>query len=192
MSVRSVRASLLACLGAMALTAPLASADPPPSPAPAPPLASTPVEPKLLEVGSAAPDFSTTAHTGERVQFAKLKGKLVVLFFYPKDDTPGCTKEACDLRDNWLKLRKAGVAVFGVSTQDNTSHKAFAEKHKLPFALLPDTDGAVAKKYGVPVVGGKARRITYLIGKDGKVKHVWPKVTPVGHAGEILAQVEAK
>ncbi len=151
-----------------------------------------PADPALLPVGSEAPDFTTTAHSGEKVELSRLKGKPVVLFFYPKDDTPGCTKEACDFRDSWTKLQKAGVVVFGVSTQDNTSHKAFAEKHKLPFALLPDEKGEIAKKFGVPVVDGKARRITYLIGKDGKIKHVWPKVTPVGHAAEILAQVEAK
>jgi thioredoxin-dependent peroxiredoxin len=165
------------------------AADPPAPPA-APPAAAP--EAALLPVGSPAPDFATTAHTGEKVELSKLKGKPVVLFFYPKDDTPGCTKEACDFRDAWTKLQKAGVVVFGVSGQDNTSHKAFAEKYKLPFALLPDEQGEIAKKYGVPFTNGKAKRITYLIGKDGKVKHVWPKVTPVGHASEILAQVEAK
>ena len=116
----------------------------------------------------------------------------MVLYWYPKDDTPGCTKQACDIRDNWDKLKKAGVKVFGVSTQDNTSHKAFAEKHKLPFPLLPDEKGELAKKFGVPVVDGKARRITYLIGKDGKVKHVWPKAATTGHAAEILAVIEGK
>jgi peroxiredoxin Q/BCP len=130
------------------------------------------------------------AHDGQKVDLGKLKGKYVVLYFYPKDDTPGCTKEACDIRDNWAKMQKAGVAVFGVSTQDNTSHKAFAEKYKLPFPLLPDDKGEIAAKYKVPVVNGNARRITYLIGKDGKIKHVWPKVTPVGHSAEILAQIE--
>ena len=146
----------------------------------------------LLPVGSPAPNFTTTAHTGEKIELSKLKGKSVVLYFYPKDDTPGCTKEACDFRDNWVKLQKAGVVVFGVSTQDNATHKAFAEKYNLPFALLPDEKGEIAAKYAVPLKDGKARRITYLIGKDGKIKHVWPKVTPVGHAGEILGQVEAK
>ena len=145
----------------------------------------------LLEPGTPAPAVTATAHTGEKIDLGKLKGKYVVLYFYPKDDTPGCTKEACDFRDNWKKLEKAGVVVFGVSTQDNTSHKAFADKYKLPFALLPDEDGAIAKKFHVPVSKGKARRITYLIGKDGKIKQVWPKVTPVGHAGEILAAVGA-
>jgi peroxiredoxin Q/BCP len=143
-------------------------------------------------VGSPAPEFTALSHDGQKVDLAKLKGKNVVLYFYPKDDTPGCTKEACDFRDSWAKLQKAGVVVFGVSTQDNGSHKAFAEKYKLPFALIPDDKGELAAKYKVPVVDGKARRITYLIGKDGKIKHVWPKVTPVGHASEILGQVEAK
>jgi peroxiredoxin Q/BCP len=155
-------------------------------------LASAQEEPKLLEVGAAAPDFSAVAHDGKKVEMAKLKGSFVVLYWYPKDDTPGCTKEACDFRDNWEKLKKAGVKVFGLSTDSNESHKAFAEKHKLPFPLLPDEKGEIAQKYAVPVTNGKAKRITYLIGKDGKIKHVWPKVTPVGHAGEILAQIEAK
>lgn len=147
-------------------------------------------EPALLAVGAPAPDFAVKAHTGEDVALAKLRGKFVVLYFYPKDDTPGCTKQACELRDAWDKLQKAGVRVFGVSTDGNDSHKAFAEKYKLPFPLLADEQGELAKKYAVPVSGGRARRITYLIGKDGKVKQVWPKVTPAGHAAEILAAVE--
>src|SRR5262245_47093117 len=137
------------------------AAEPAPAPAPAPPAAPAPA-PELLAVGSAAPAFATVAHDGREVALAKLKGKFVVLYFYPKDDTPGCTKEACDLRDAWGKLQKAGVMVYGVSTQDNTSHKAFAEKYKLPFPLLPDEKSEIAGKYKVPVVDGKARRITYL------------------------------
>jgi peroxiredoxin Q/BCP len=164
------------------------AAEPAPAPStPAPP----PPAPDLLPVGSPAPTFSAVAHDGQKVDLGKLKGKYVVLYFYPKDDTPGCTKEACDIRDNWTKMQKAGVAVFGVSTQDNSSHKAFAEKYKLPFPLLPDDKGEIAAKYKVPVVNGNARRITYLIGKDGKIKHVWPKVTPVGHSAEILSQIES-
>lgn len=147
--------------------------------------------PALLPVGSVAPDFTALAHDGRTITLSKLKGKQVVLYFYPKDDTPGCTVEACEMRDNWAALGKAGVVVFGVSTQDNVSHKAFAEKHKLPFALLPDEKGDLAARYKVPVVGGKARRITYLIGKDGRIKHVWPKVNPAGHAADILAQAAA-
>jgi thioredoxin-dependent peroxiredoxin len=162
---------------------------------PAPPAATPPappVEATLLAPGTPAPDFTATAHNGEKVTLSKLKGKNVVLYWYPKDDTPGCTKQACDIRDNWDKLKKAGVVVYGVSTQDNTSHQVFAEKHKLPFALLPDEKGEIAQKFGVPVVNGKARRMSVLIGKDGKVKHVWPKAATTGHAQEILAAVEAK
>jgi thioredoxin-dependent peroxiredoxin len=190
MSISLFRCLLLA---APLLAGTARAADPVPAPIPPPaPVPSPAPAPDLLPVGSPAPEFTATSHDGQKVDLAKLKGKNVVLYFYPKDDTPGCTKEACDFRDSWAKLQKAGVVVFGVSTQDNTSHKAFAEKYKLPFALIPDDKGELAAKYKVPVVDGKARRITYLIGKDGKIKHVWPKVTPVGHAGEILSQVEAK
>jgi peroxiredoxin Q/BCP len=147
--------------------------------------------PSLLPVGAPAPGFEVTAHDGRRVALSDLRRqhRQVVLYFYPKDDTPGCTREACELRDSWAALQKAGVAVFGVSTQDNTSHKAFAEKYKLPFPLLPDEKGELAAKYHVPVVGGKARRITYLIGTDGKIRYVWPNVNPVGHAADILAHL---
>jgi peroxiredoxin Q/BCP len=149
-------------------------------------------EPELLAVGTPAPDFTVTAHTGEKVQLSKLKGRYVALYFYPKDDTPGCTKQACSIRDHWGKLGKAGVAVYGVSTQGNDSHKAFAEKYKLPFPLLPDEKGEIAAKFKVPVSNGYAQRVTYLIGKDGKVKHVWPKANPTSQAEDILAQIEAK
>jgi peroxiredoxin Q/BCP len=193
MFTRLVRCSSLAALPLLVLCAtPARAADQVPAPAPAPTQAPTPAvaAPDLLPVGSPAPEFTAVAHDGKKVDLAKLKGKNVVLYFYPKDDTPGCTKEACDFRDAWSKLEKSGVVVYGVSTQDTTSHKAFAEKYKLPFSLIPDDKGELAAKYKVPVVDGKARRITYLIGKDGKIKHVWPKVMPVGHASEILAEVE--
>ena len=185
---------LFALMG-MQLAADLAEASPTgaaagAAPAPAPAGEAAP-EATPLPVGSPAPAIKATAHTGETVELAKLKGKNVVFYFYPKDDTPGCTKQACDLRDNWGKLKKADVTVFGVSTQDNDSHKAFATKHTLPFALLPDDKGEIARAFGVPVVGGKARRVSFLIGKDGKVKHVWPKAATTGHAAEILAAVEA-
>jgi peroxiredoxin Q/BCP len=146
-------------------------------------------DPQLLTVGTPAPAFTAVAHDGQQVDLAKLKGKFVVLYFYPMDDTPGCAKEACDFRDNWSKLQKQGVAVFGVSTQDNPSHKSFAAKYNLPFPLLPDPKGELAAKYKVTVSGGVAHRTTYLIGKDGKIAHVWPAVNPVGHASQILAAV---
>jgi thioredoxin-dependent peroxiredoxin len=175
----------------LGLTGLTLAADPAAAPA-TPPAASAPAQPALLAVGSPAPGFTVTAHNGDKVDLSKLRGKPVVLYFYPKDDTPGCTKQACDIRDNWDKLKKAGVQVFGVSTQDNSSHKAFAQKYTLPFPLLPDENGDLARKFGVPVVNGKAQRVSYLIDKDGKVKYVWPKASTVGHANEILAQLEAK
>ena len=144
---------------------------------------------KVLAVGALAPQFEALAHDGHTVALDRLKGRFVVLYFYPKDDTPGCTKEACEFRDNWTKLQKLGVAVFGVSTQDNVSHQAFAQKYRLPFPLLPDGKGELAAKYLVPVDGGKAKRTTYLIGKDGRIVHVWTNVTPVGHAAEILREI---
>jgi peroxiredoxin Q/BCP len=146
--------------------------------------------PDLLPVGAAAPQFSVVAHDGHKVDLARLKGRYVVLYFYPMDDTPGCTIEASNFRDSWAELTKRGVAVFGVSTQDNPSHQAFAKKYSLPFPLLPDPAGEIAAKYKVPVTNGVARRITYLIGKDGKIEHVWPQVKPAGHAAEVLAQIK--
>jgi peroxiredoxin Q/BCP len=144
----------------------------------------------LLAVGTPAPDFNAVAHDGTPIELTKLRGKYVVLYFYPRDDTPGCTKEACDFRDAWGRLQAAGVLVFGVSTQDNVSHKAFAAKYQLPFPLLPDEKSELAARYHVPVFLGLTRRVTYLIDKDGTIKHVWPNVKPVGHAAEILAQVQ--
>jgi peroxiredoxin Q/BCP len=151
----------------------------------------------LLPAGSAAPVFSARAVSGgaaapTEVDLASLKGHFVVLYFYPKDDTPGCTKEACEFRDSWGALQKRGVLVYGVSTQDVVSHKAFAEKHHLPFPLIADEKGAIAALYKVPVLDGKARRITYLIGPDGRIRHVWPTVNPLGHAAEVMKIVEGK
>jgi peroxiredoxin Q/BCP len=148
-----------------------------------------PAADELLPVGTPAPDFEATAHDGTRVQLSALRGRDVVLYFYPMDNTSGCTKEACDFRDSWARLQDAGVAVFGVSTQGNASHVRFAQKYHLPFPLLPDDKGELAAKYHVPLTLGLAHRVTYLIGKDGRIEHVWPQVTPVGHAAEILAAV---
>jgi len=145
----------------------------------------------LAAEGSAAPPFDTTAHTGERVSLAALRGKPVVLYFYPRDDTPGCTKEACEIRDAWQKIQDTGAIVLGVSTDDNASHVAFANKYKLPFLLLPDNDGAIAKAYGVPLRMGMAKRVTFVIDREGKISKVFPDVNPAGHASEILAVLSA-
>jgi peroxiredoxin Q/BCP len=145
----------------------------------------------FLPVGSVAPDFIAKAHDGTSVHLVELRGQEVVLYFYPKDDTTGCTAEACSFRDAWGKLRGAGVAVFGVSTQDAISHTAFANKHHLPFPLIPDERGELAAKYLVPVQDGRARRVTYLIDREGRIQHVWPKVDTDHHAEEILSVVQA-
>jgi peroxiredoxin Q/BCP len=145
----------------------------------------------LLPVGAPAPDFTVTAHDGQKVELAALRGRYVVIYFYPKDDTPGCTKEACGFRDAAAPLATAGVVVLGVSEQDAASHAAFAAKYELPFPLLPDEHGALAAAYHVPVTLGMARRITYLVGPDGRIARVWPSVSPTGHAREILAAVGA-
>jgi peroxiredoxin Q/BCP len=145
---------------------------------------------ELLPVGAAAPDFAVTAHDGSRVALADLRGRWVALYFYPKDDTPGCTKEACGFRDAARPLADAGIVVLGVSEQDAASHAAFAQKYQLPFPLLPDEHGEIAAAYHVPTTLGFAKRVTYLIGTDGRIAHVWPSVTPTGHAQEILAAVQ--
>ena len=143
--------------------------------------------PVLLPVGSLAPRFTAVAHDGSRVDLARLRGKRVVLYFYVMDDSPGCTTETVGFRDNWRMLSKRGVRVIGVATQSQISHRTFARKHKLPFPLLTDDHGEITTPYKVPVENGVARRVTYLIGRDGKVEHVWPQVNPTGHAAEILA-----
>lgn len=155
-----------------------------PSPASNGPASSAPAQGELLRVGDPAPSTP-------KLDLAAYKGKHVVVYFYPKDDTPGCTKEACAFRDAWSKLQQANVQVIGVSVDSEESHKAFAEKHKLPFPLVADTDQAICKAYGVPVKLGFASRVSFLIGPDGKIKKVYPKVDPGVHADEILADAGA-
>jgi len=140
--------------------------------------------------GDPAPALVATAADGTKVDLAALKGKHVVVYFYPKDDTPGCTKEACAFRDAWDKLQKAGIQVIGVSVDDDASHKAFAAKYKLPFPLVADTDQSICKRFGVAVNGGYASRVSYLIGTDGKIKKVYPKVDPAVHADQILTDAQ--
>lgn len=145
----------------------------------------------LLSVGAPAPSVEATAHSGDKVSLEKLKGKPVVVYFYPKDDTPGCTIEAQQIRDSYEDLSKTGAVVLGVSSDSNESHSAFAKKYSLPFQLLPDSDNAIAKAFGVPLRGGKASRVTFLIDKQGKIAKVFPKVNPDGHAKELLEALKA-
>lgn len=152
-----------------------------------------------LKVGDVAPEFSAPSQTGEVVSLKQFKGKQpVVLYFYPKDDTPGCTKEACGFRDSWSALQKAGAVVLGVSTDPVKSHAKFAEKYKLPFPLLADEDRRIVTAYGVwgekTFMGRKyqgTHRVTFLIGKDGRIARIWDQVKPEHHAAEVLEAVRA-
>lgn len=144
-----------------------------------------------VTVGKPAPAFSAKAHDGLVVEPSALKGKPVVLYFYPKDETPGCTKEACAFRDAWKDLEATGVVLVGISTDDTESHKKFAEHHKLPFHLVSDTDGTIAKAYGVPNNAGFLGRHTIVIGADGNVKKIYRAVDVSNHAAEILADVKS-
>ena len=153
----------------------------------------------MIEEGKKAPAFAVKDQSGKTVKLADFAGKYVVLYFYPKDDTPGCTKEACSFRDDHSKLQKAGAVVLGVSPDDEKRHGKFIAKYELPFSLLADTDHALAEKYGAwgekSLYGKKYLgiiRSTFLIGPDGKVAKVWPKVKPEGHAAEVLAAIQAR
>lgn len=146
----------------------------------------------LLKDGQMAPDFQTQMVKGDKVSSVKLsdfRGKMVVLYFYPKDFTPGCTKEACAFRDGYAELAKAGIVVLGCSVQGTRSHQAFIKKYKLPFALLSDPDKKLANAYGVangiPAMG-LDRRVTYVIDPRGKIIRVYPKVDPSANASEII------
>lgn len=146
------------------------------------------------KVGEPAPAFSLTDQNGKSHTLAGYSGKWLVLYFYPKDDTPGCTTEACNFRDDIFKFQEAGIAIAGVSLDDVESHQAFAEKYSLPFPLLADTDHAVAKAYGVLTSMGPmkfAKRETFIIGPDGKVAKHYGKVKPDEHSAEVLADVKS-
>jgi peroxiredoxin Q/BCP len=139
----------------------------------------------LLEVGAMAPDLSATAHDGTPIALLEL-GKPAIVYFYPKDDTPGCTKEACAFRDIWSEYEAAGVLVIGVSTDDDASHREFASKHELTFPLIADTDKTWARSFGVGLKAGYAERVSFLLDATGKIAEVYPGVDPGVHAREVL------
>jgi peroxiredoxin Q/BCP len=142
-----------------------------------------------VTVGQPPPDFTAKAHDGTEVHLAALKGKPVVIYFYPKDETPGCTKEACSFRDAWEDLSKKGVVMIGISGDDDESHKKFAEHHKLPFLLVSDPDGKIAKQFGVPFTAGFAGRQTFVIDAAGNVKKIYRSVDVSAHAKEIAGDL---
>jgi len=145
-----------------------------------------------LNVGDTAPDFSLLDERGLPVSLKDYLGsKVVVLYFYPKDFTPGCTAEACSFRDNYKPYQDKGAVVIGVSVDSVESHLKFAEKHNLPFSILSDSSKEVARAYGVLGIGGfLAKRVTFIIDKKGKIAHVFPKVDVKQHSEEILKALE--
>ena len=153
----------------------------------------------MLKIGDRAPTFSLASDDGDIVNSTSLKDQRYVLYFYPKDDTPGCTKEACAFRDNLPKFSKLGVPVFGVSADDEKKHAKFVNKYALNFPLLSDPDhelieacGAWVEKnlYGRKYMG--IQRCTFVVGGNGKIEQVWEKVSPETHAGEVLAYLSGK
>jgi peroxiredoxin Q/BCP len=148
----------------------------------------------VIAEGQPAPDFELTSDTGETVKLSGLRGKPVVLYFYPKDDTPGCTAQACGIRDVYGEFERAGAVVLGVSPDDEASHVKFKEKYGLPFTLLADADHAVAEQYGVwgeKSYAGRTymgvNRSTFVIAADGTVAKVMHNVKPATHADDVLA-----
>jgi len=152
----------------------------------------------LLSVGDKAPAFATKDQDGKTVKLSDYKGRKVVLYFYPKDDTPGCTKEACSFRDAWAQLKRRKVAVLGVSVDDEKSHRKFADKFSLPFTLLADTDKSIVESYGTwgeKSMYGKTymgvQRATFIIDADGRIAKVFPKVSPKTHDDAVLEALGA-
>lgn len=147
--------------------------------------------------GDPAPPFEARATDGRRISLADYRGRKLVLYFYPRDDTPGCTRQACSLRDHEARIAAKGAAVLGVSTQDEASHRAFTGKHRLNFPLLVDRDGAIGRAYGVLGGGGLfarmrsamglAQRVTFVIDPDGRIAHVIERPDVARHGEEVLA-----
>jgi len=139
-----------------------------------------------LAAGTPAPQFTAKDDAGNTISLSDFQGKTVVLYFYPKDDTPGCTKEAQSFRDSYTEYQDKDIVVLGVSTDDQTSHKAFKEKYGLPFSLLADTDKAITQAYDVDG-GGYSKRVTYIINGEGTIDRVFESVKTDTHAQDILA-----
>lgn len=153
----------------------------------------------MLKQGQKAPAFSLPDQDGKMHTLADYEGQWVLLYFYPKDDTPGCTKEACTIRDAWPKFKKLGIQVFGVSTDSTKSHAKFIDKYDLPFTLLADVDKKVVAQYGVwgekKFMGRTylgTNRMSFLIDPKGKIAKMYPNVKPDEHAAEVLEDLKAR
>jgi thioredoxin-dependent peroxiredoxin len=151
----------------------------------------------MLNINDKAPEFDLQDENGNEVSLKSLRGKVVVLYFYPRADTPGCTVEACEFRDTYRQMQKTGAVLLGISPDTPKAQKKFQDKFKLPFSLLADADKKVAiafdvlkekNMYGKKVMG--VVRTTFIIGPDGKIQHIFPKVKPEGHAAEVLAYLK--
>ena len=152
----------------------------------------------MVEEGKPAPDFELTTDSGDTVRLVDLRGKQVVLYFYPRDDTPGCTKQACGIRDAWDSFRATGAEVFGVSPDGEESHAKFKQKHDLPFTLLADPDHEMTERYGFwgqkSFAGKKymgVERSTVVIGADGTVEKIFRRVKPAEHAAQVLNALDS-
>ena len=151
----------------------------------------------MVEEGKAAPDFSLTSDAGDEITLSELRGSPVVIYFYPKDDTPGCTKQACGIRNTWGELSRTGAVILGVSPDSPKSHAKFREKYRLPFTLLADENHEVAEQHGVWVekkLAGRRymgiERSTFVIGERGNVAKVMRRVKPDEHADDVLAALD--
>jgi peroxiredoxin Q/BCP len=145
----------------------------------------------LLPAGSAAPDLSAPDQTGKVRRIAEERGHPLVVYFYPKDGTPGCTKEACAFRDTWERFRQAGVQIYGVSADDQKSHEQFAKEQHLPFPIVADPGHSWSAAFGVSTKLGMDARVSFLIDPSGKVSKTYPNVDPALHADEVLKDAAA-
>jgi len=150
-----------------------------------------------MNINDKAPEFTLQDENGREVSLKSLRGKVVVLYFYPRADTPGCTVEACEFRDTYRQMQKTGAVLLGISPDTPQAQKKFQEKYSLPFSLLADPDKRVAEGYGVlqekNMYGKKVMgiaRTTFVIGRDGKIQHIFTKVKPEGHGEEVLAYLK--
>jgi thioredoxin-dependent peroxiredoxin len=155
-------------------------------------------DPRVINENDIAPDFTLADQHGNQVTLSDLRGKTVVLYFYPKADTPGCTKEACGFRDTYKKIERTGAVLLGISADTAASQKKFQDKYSLPFPLLADPDKKIADQFGVlkekNMYGRKVMgiaRTTFVIGPDGKIKHIFNNVKPEGHAEEVLEYLKS-
>lgn len=146
----------------------------------------------LLPVGALAPEVVGEAADGSVTRLSAVRGHAAIVYFYPKDGTPGCTKEACAFRDAFTRYQQRHVTIFGVSRDSPEIHAEFRVSHHLPFPLVSDETGAIAQAYGVSSPLGMSARVTFLVGPDGRIARVWPDVDPALHANEVLAAIPAQ